>query len=71
MDPITRHLASFVEHPNGTPNLVVGHLGACADDIGLLTNSVDTLRQVTAPFAAAEELAPLSSKPRKCSVAPL
>ncbi|CAK0806914.1 unnamed protein product [Prorocentrum cordatum] len=71
MDPIIRHLASLVERTNGAPILDVGYLGARADDIGLLTNSFDTLRQVTAPFAAAEELAHLSLKPRKCFVVPL
>eukprot|EP00959_Pyramimonas_sp_CCMP1952_P007936 166232-Pyramimonas_sp.AAC.1 len=57
MDPIIRHIASLVEDSNGTPVLDIGYLGACADDIGLLTCSFDTLRQVTAPFAAVEELA--------------
>eukprot|EP00959_Pyramimonas_sp_CCMP1952_P214333 4484894-Pyramimonas_sp.AAC.1 len=62
MGPIIRHLASLMEHLGGKPNLDVGYLGACADDVGPLTNSFDTLRHVTALVAAAEELAILSLK---------
>eukprot|EP00959_Pyramimonas_sp_CCMP1952_P389517 8162212-Pyramimonas_sp.AAC.1 len=71
MDPLIRHLATFVEHHDGTPNLDAGYLGACADDIGLLTYSCAALRRASEPFAAAEELALLSLKPRKCFIVPL
>eukprot|EP00959_Pyramimonas_sp_CCMP1952_P179132 3744768-Pyramimonas_sp.AAC.1 len=65
MGPLTRHLAAFVEHRDGAPNLGVGYIGACADDVGLLAYSFDTLRRASEPFAAAEELALLSPKPRR------
>eukprot|EP00959_Pyramimonas_sp_CCMP1952_P141596 2963366-Pyramimonas_sp.AAC.1 len=32
IDPLTRHLAKFVEHRDGTPNLDAGYIAACADD---------------------------------------
>eukprot|EP00959_Pyramimonas_sp_CCMP1952_P199060 4163580-Pyramimonas_sp.AAC.1 len=37
MDPLVRHLAFFIEHPDGTPDFDKGYLGVCADDTGLLT----------------------------------
>jgi len=51
--------------------LTKGYLGACADDIGLLTHTFDLLRAASEPFSAAEELALLSLKPRTCFIVPL
>ena len=59
-DPLPCHLAPFVEHPCGTPNLDEGYIGVRADDIGLLTYSRDMLRAASEPSAAAEERALLS-----------
>eukprot|EP00959_Pyramimonas_sp_CCMP1952_P209940 4392596-Pyramimonas_sp.AAC.1 len=64
MDPLVRHLASFVETVDGTPDYDKGYLGACADDAGLLAFSIDKLRRASDDFCAAEELAPLALKPR-------
>eukprot|EP00959_Pyramimonas_sp_CCMP1952_P003185 65824-Pyramimonas_sp.AAC.1 len=71
MDPLVRHIASFVETVDGMPDYDKGYLGVCADDTGLLAFSFNTLRAASEPFAAAEELALLSLKPRKCVVVPL
>eukprot|EP00959_Pyramimonas_sp_CCMP1952_P244499 5110637-Pyramimonas_sp.AAC.1 len=64
MDLLVRHIASFIDHPDGAPDYDKGYLGVCADDTGLLTFSFDTPRKASEPFSAAEELALLSLKPR-------
>eukprot|EP00959_Pyramimonas_sp_CCMP1952_P064567 1347841-Pyramimonas_sp.AAC.1 len=72
MDPLVRHLASFVETVGGMLDHNKGDLGACADDAGLLVAfSSDTLRRASEPFSAAEELALPSLKPRTCVAVPL
>eukprot|EP00959_Pyramimonas_sp_CCMP1952_P373365 7819127-Pyramimonas_sp.AAC.1 len=40
MDPLVRHIASFVESADGMPDYDKGYLGVCAGDAGLLTFSL-------------------------------
>ena len=65
VDPRIRHVASFIEHGDGALNYDLGYLGACAGDLDIKATlaparAIGTLRQVSEPFAAAEELALLS-----------
>ena len=56
-DSLILHIASRIEHGDGTPNYDLDYIGACADDLGLKVKSIDMLRQISEPLAAAEELA--------------
>eukprot|EP00973_Karenia_brevis_P026880 3707055-Karenia_brevis.AAC.1 len=65
MEPFVRMFMARVEDPG------LGIVRLCADDVGIVLKSWQSLTVVFHIFRAAEAAAALSLKPRKCTLVPL